>query len=89
VQPNAACEVGASFLLSSSWVLDAHVQPGATFVWDSEGELQPVIPQIGVSRYPTISLPDLLGGSRKDEAQVRGLTSAFHTVGRWQPGTAG
>lgn len=43
-----AGEVGVSAFLSPPWILDAQAQFGATFIWDSEGELQPVIPHIGL-----------------------------------------
>ena len=52
-----AGEVGISAMLSQSWVLDAMVQPGATFVWDSDGSLMPVIPHIGVFVIPAYRFP--------------------------------
>lgn len=52
-----AGEIGVSSPISSGWILDAQVQPGATFVWNSEGELQPVIPHIGVFVIPGYRFP--------------------------------
>lgn len=54
-----AGEGGVSALLSPSWILDAQAQCGATFVWDSEGELMPVIPHIGVFVIPGFRFPPL------------------------------
>ena len=52
-----AGEIGVSALLSQNWTLDTQVQPGATFVWNSEGELMPVIPHIGIFVIPGFRFP--------------------------------
>ena len=52
-----AGEIGISSPLSPNWILDAQVQPGATLVWDSSGDLQPVIPHIGVFVIPGYRFP--------------------------------
>jgi len=52
-----AAEAGISIMFSQAWVMDVMVQPGATFVWDGEGSLMPVIPHIGVFVIPAFRFP--------------------------------
>lgn len=52
-----AGEIGASMPLSSPWILDAQLQPGATFFWTEDASFSQVVPHIGVFVIPGVRFP--------------------------------
>ena len=52
-----AGEIGASMPLATPWILDAQLQPGATFFWTEDASFDQVVPHIGVFVIPGIRFP--------------------------------